>query len=89
MVAAAWGGAKDADLVVLLVDAKGGANPETCAIAERLREAGRRCWLVLNKNRSGAGDSPVAADRHAIRVGAVRGNLHGQRDDRRRAEYTE
>ena len=49
MVAAAWGGAKDADLVVLLVDAKGGANPETCAIAERLREAGRRCWLVLNK----------------------------------------
>jgi GTP-binding protein Era len=49
MVAAAWGGAADADLVLLLVDAKDGANPETRAIAERLRDTGRRCWLVLNK----------------------------------------
>jgi GTP-binding protein Era len=49
MVAAAWIGARDADLVLLLVDAKTGADAETHAIAERLREAGRRSWLVLNK----------------------------------------
>jgi len=49
MVAAAWGGAKDADLVLLLVDAKTGADAETRAIAERLRDTGRRCWLILNK----------------------------------------
>ncbi len=49
MVAAAWGGAKDADLVLLLVDTKTGADAETRAIAERLRDAGRRCWLILNK----------------------------------------
>jgi len=53
MVAAAWGGAKDADVVLLLVDAhggaKGGADAETRGIAERLRDTGRRCWLVLNK----------------------------------------
>jgi GTP-binding protein Era len=49
MVNAAWSGAKDADLVVLLVDSKTGADAETSAIADRLREAGRRSWLVLNK----------------------------------------
>jgi GTP-binding protein Era len=49
MVAAAWLGARDADLVLLLVDAKTGADAETRAIAEHLRDAGRRSWLVLNK----------------------------------------
>jgi GTPase len=49
MVAAAWVGARDADLVLLLVDAKTGADAETRAIAEQLRDAGRRSWLVLNK----------------------------------------
>jgi GTPase len=49
MVQAAWTGAHDADLALLLVDAKTGATPEVCAIASKLTEAGRRCWLVLNK----------------------------------------
>jgi GTP-binding protein Era len=49
MVAAAWTGAHDADLAVLLVDAKTGATEAVCAIAARLRTSGRRCWLVLNK----------------------------------------
>ncbi|HTW71317.1 MAG TPA: GTPase Era [Acetobacteraceae bacterium] len=49
MVAAAWTGAQDADLALLLVDAKAGASDEVRAIAGRLAEAGRRCWLVLNK----------------------------------------
>jgi GTP-binding protein Era len=49
MVAAAWTGAADADLAVLLVDAKTGATEPVRAIAEQLGRSGRRCWLVLNK----------------------------------------
>lgn len=49
MVAAAWTGAQDADLTLLLVDAKSGASDAARDIAERLRESRRRAWLVLNK----------------------------------------
>jgi GTP-binding protein Era len=49
MVDAAWTGAHDADLALLLVDAKTGATPEVREIAAKLTGAGRRCWLVLNK----------------------------------------
>ena len=49
MVAAAWTGAADADLAVLLVDAKSGATEEVRAIATRLGESRRRATLVLNK----------------------------------------
>jgi GTPase len=49
MVAAAWCGAADADLALLLVDAKQGATEAVRRIAERLGSTGRRCWLVLNK----------------------------------------
>ncbi len=49
MVAAAWRGARDADLALLLVDAKTGTTDEVRSIAEKLAEAKRRCWLVLNK----------------------------------------
>jgi GTP-binding protein Era len=49
MVAAAWSGAADADLAVLLVDAKSGLREDVRDIAERMGASGRRCWLVLNK----------------------------------------
>ena len=50
MVEAAWTGAQDADLALLLVDAKTGATAEVREIAAKLtRRPGRRCWLVLNK----------------------------------------
>ncbi len=49
MVAAAWTGAADADLALLLVDAKAGATEQVRAIAASLGSSGRRCWLVLNK----------------------------------------
>jgi GTP-binding protein Era len=49
MVAAAWTGAADADLAVLLVDAKSGATEQVREIATRLEASMRRCWLVLNK----------------------------------------
>ena len=50
MVAAAWTGAADADLAVLLVDARAGATADVRGIAGRLGASGRRCWLVLNKS---------------------------------------
>ena len=49
MVAAAWTGAADADLALLLVDASSGATEDVRTIATRLAASGRRCWLVLNK----------------------------------------
>jgi GTP-binding protein Era len=48
MVAAAWSGAHDADLVMLLVDARAGATPTVREIAEKLAARGGG-WLVLNK----------------------------------------
>ncbi len=50
MVAAAWGGAKDADEVVLLYDAaRRRLDPDTRLIIDGLRERGRRAILALNK----------------------------------------
>jgi GTPase len=49
MVAAAWAGAEDADIVVLLVDAARGIDEDTRGIVDRLKSAGRRAVLVLNK----------------------------------------
>ena len=49
MVAAAWTGSDDADLTLLLVDSRAGVTEQVGVIADRLRESGRRVWLVLNK----------------------------------------
>jgi GTP-binding protein Era len=51
MVAAAWGGAQDADLTLFILDARAGLTEPVRAIAARLaRGGGRRpVWLVLNK----------------------------------------
>jgi len=49
MVAAAWSGAADADLVVLLVDAEKGVTDDTGRIVEGLGKAGRKAILALNK----------------------------------------
>ena len=53
MVAAAWAGARDADLVVHIVDAARMPAPAVAAADRRvidgLREAGRRAHLALNK----------------------------------------
>jgi GTP-binding protein Era len=49
MVAAAWGGAQDADLALFIVDARAGITDAVQAIAEKLKNAGRPVWLVLNK----------------------------------------
>jgi len=49
MVAAAWTGAEDADLALMLVDARAGVTDEVRGIIARLAETKRRAWLVLNK----------------------------------------
>ena len=49
MVAAAWQGAADADLVALVVDAERGVGAETAAIVERLKEQRVPRFLILNK----------------------------------------
>ena len=49
MVNAAWSGAEEADIALLLVDAKAGAREPVTAIASSLAKRGGRQWLVLNK----------------------------------------
>jgi len=49
MVTTAWGGAHDADIVVLLIDAKKGVDQEAEAILGRLSEVAKPKVLVLNK----------------------------------------
>jgi GTPase len=49
MVSAAWAGAADADLTVLLVDAARGLDPDTLRIVHDLKARGRPAILALNK----------------------------------------
>lgn len=49
MVAAAWDGASDAEIVCLVVDAARGYDDDSRAIVERLRKAQRKAVLILNK----------------------------------------
>ncbi|MBN9510370.1 MAG: GTPase Era [Alphaproteobacteria bacterium] len=49
MVAAAWSGAQDADIVLFMVDAKAGLTPQVAEIAAGLGARGGALWLVLNK----------------------------------------
>ncbi len=49
MVAAAWGGAQDADLAILIVDARAGLTDAVRDIAEKLKRGRRAVMLLLNK----------------------------------------
>jgi GTP-binding protein Era len=49
MVAAAWGGADEADFLLLIVDAKTGLTPAVAEIGKKLAASGRKLSLVLNK----------------------------------------
>jgi GTP-binding protein Era len=49
MVAAAWGGAQDADRTLLIVDARAGVTDPVRAICERLAQSPQPVWLALNK----------------------------------------
>ena len=49
MVAAAWGGTEGADVIALVVDAKGGLGAKVMPIAESIANRPERKFLVLNK----------------------------------------
>ena len=49
MVAAAWGGAGDADLILLVIDAADGLNREVERIIENLGRRDHSLWIALNK----------------------------------------
>ncbi len=49
MLESAWGGAKDADLVVLLIDAHRGIDEEVGELLDRVAELPQRRFLALNK----------------------------------------
>ena len=49
MVSSAWDGVKDADITVLVVDAKRGFDDETRSIIARLKKKNRKAVLVINK----------------------------------------
>jgi GTP-binding protein Era len=49
MVTTAWGGAKDADVILVLIDAERGIRGDADAILERLKDVRQPMALVLNK----------------------------------------
>jgi GTPase len=49
MVAAAWDGASDADLIAVIVDGRAGAGPKVEKIIDGLVGRPERKWLILNK----------------------------------------
>ena len=49
MVASAWSGAHDADLVAVIVDARRGLGQETTALIDRLKQVAQPKILLLNK----------------------------------------
>jgi len=49
MVAAAWGGAGDADLILLVIDAASGLNRQVVQIIDNLKQREQPLWIALNK----------------------------------------
>ena len=49
MVSAAWGGTEGADVIALVVDAKGGLGPRVIPIAESIAGRSEPKYLILNK----------------------------------------
>ena len=70
MIAAAWGGAAEADRLLLLVDAAAGEDRDTGTIVARLKEMGRRdVVLALNKVDIAAKPTLLALAEHYNRAG--------------------
>ncbi|OAB85217.1 GTPase Era [Brucella intermedia] len=49
MVTTAWGGAKDADIILVLLDSQGGLNENAEALLTSMKDARQKKVLVLNK----------------------------------------
>jgi GTP-binding protein Era len=59
MVAAAWGGAADADVVVLMIEAHRGLSPGVARIFERLADVGKGRTVALAINKIDRVEAPV------------------------------
>ena len=87
MVAAAWGGAADADIVALLIDAARASTATTRRVLDRLGEIRRPKVLVLNKIDSGQAREPAGAGcRPPTSAAGFAAHLHGLGADRRRLD---
>ena len=86
MVTTAWGGAHDADLVGVLIDARKGLDEEAEAILERLAEVKQPKLLILNKVDLVAKETLLALAKAANDKARLRGDLHdlGAQGRRRR-----
>ena len=86
MVTTAWGGAADADLVALLIDARKGLSDENRAILTQLAEYpdGRPRILILNKIDLVKRDTLLALAGEANDALPLRPDLHDLGADRRR-----
>jgi GTPase len=60
MVAAAWEGATEADLILLVVDGRAGAGPKVEKVIDSLKNRPERKWLILNKVDIAAKDKLLA-----------------------------
>jgi GTP-binding protein Era len=69
MVAAAWAGASDADVTVLLIDASKGLDTEARAIVQRLKSGRRPGILALNKIDLVRHDNLLAMTSEASKLG--------------------
>ena len=79
MVKAAWGGAADADVVVLLIEAHRGLTEGVREILERLAgelPAGRTVALAINKIDRVPAEKLLALQRRDERDARLRGDLH-------------
>jgi GTP-binding protein Era len=75
MVTTAWGGAKDGDLVLVLIDAERGIKGDAEALLDSLAERQGRTILVINKIDQVKRDTLLALTAHS-REGQVRRDLH-------------
>ena len=84
MVTSAWGGAGDADVIALLLDARKGIDEEAEAILAKLPDLKRPKVLILNKIDLIERSTPAGDGREGQRGGAFRPYLHDLRLEGRR-----
>ena len=77
MVAAAWGGAQDADLTLLIVDSRAGLTDPVRAILDRLAKGAAPRVAGAEQGGPDPAAAPAAAGRRDQRAGADGGDLHG------------
>ena len=89
MVAAAWGGAGDADLILLVIDSADGLNREVDRIVSGLEQREHPLWIALNKVDIVKKPQAAGAVFEADRPAEPRQGLHDQRREGRRRDRSQ